>query len=58
MPNAANCPNFERLTETALHEGWEGQRLVRLVRLFLRFEQPMPVDLRLHVAEVFPQGAF
>ena len=51
-------PNFERLAETALHEGWEGQRLVRLVRLFLRLEQPMPVDLRLHVAGVFPQGAF
>lgn len=47
-------PDFNRLAETALHEGWEGQRLVRLVRLFLRFHQPMPVDLRLHVAHVFP----
>ena len=47
-------PNFEKLTEAALHDSWEGDRLVRLVSLFLRFDQPLPVDLHLRVAEVFP----
>ena len=43
-------PDFEKLAEKAIHEQWQGARLRRVLRIFKRFHQPIPVDLHLLIA--------
>lgn len=41
-------PDFGKLAELAVNEQWKGTRLERVLFVFWRFEQPLPVDLELY----------
>ncbi len=47
-------PNFTRLADTALAHNWTGRRLLRVVRIFQRFDEPMPTDLYVYASLVLP----
>lgn len=47
--------HLDPVADKALAEGWQGQRLMRVARLYTRFDEPMPVDLQMHLNEHSPE---